>query len=68
MNNKALIVVDVTNAFTKIGPLSGEYGKKIIPNVVQAVQDAIDEGRDIIFTTDWHDEDDLEFKRFPNIL
>ncbi|HHY59371.1 MAG TPA: cysteine hydrolase [Clostridia bacterium] len=68
---KALLVIDMLNDFcTGHGVLArdGEgkvYAEPIIPFVAQKVQEALKEGWQVIFICDGHDEDDIEFRRFP---
>ncbi len=65
--NKLLIVVDMLNDFLKPdgGLYCGPTAEAIIPAVKAKVQEYVDNGEAIIFLADAHDEDDLEFKRFP---
>lgn len=64
---KILIVVDMLNDF--IDPdgklFIGETGLDIIEPVAAKVQEYRDNDNPIIFLCDNHEEDDLEFQRFP---
>lgn len=64
---KTLIVVDMLNDFLKPdGKLyCGPTAEAIIPGVVDVVKKYMADGNAIIFLADAHDEDDLEFERFP---
>lgn len=64
--NELLMVVDMQNDFvTKSGVLYFPKAEAIKPIVIDIVKDSMRKNRDIIFTKDWHEPDDLEFKRFP---
>ena len=67
MSRKTLIVVDMLNDFLKPdGKLyCGPTAEAIIPGVIALVQKYKDNDDVILFLADAHDEDDLEFKRFP---
>lgn len=69
---KLLIVVDMLNDFCHkdgvlaLSPVSGLfYGADIVPNVAGVVDRFRGAKDPIIWLGDWHDKDDLEFKRFP---
>jgi nicotinamidase-related amidase len=64
---KILIVVDMLNDFLKPdGKLyCGPTAEAIIPGVVDLVKKYKENKDVIIFLADAHDENDLEFKRFP---
>ncbi len=64
---KILIVVDMLNDFLKPdGKLyCGPTAEAIVPGVVELVRKYKDNDDVILFLADAHDEDDLEFKRFP---
>ena len=64
---KTLIVVDMLKDFLKPdGKLyCGPTAEAIIPGVVELVKKYKENGDVIIFLADAHDEDDLEFERFP---
>jgi nicotinamidase-related amidase len=65
--SKTLIVVDMLNDFLKPdGKLyCGPTAEAIIPGVVELVKKYKENKDVILFLADAHDEDDLEFKRFP---
>lgn len=59
----ALIIVDMQNDFVHPdGALYGEEGPKIIPTIATLAQRARQAGVKVVFTQDWHGEDDPEFK------
>ena len=64
---KTLIVVDMLNDFLKPdgGLYCGPTAEAIIPAVKAKVDEYFKNGDHIIFLADAHDEDDLEFNRFP---
>ena len=65
MPDRALIVVDVQEGFTRIGNLASPVCTEAIPRIVSIVESALDEGTPVIFTKDSHVENDLEFEMFP---
>ncbi len=50
---------------TKNGSLYFHQAEKVKPIVLDIVKERMKNGYALIFTKDWHDPDDLEFKRFP---
>ncbi len=67
MAKKGLIVVDMLKDFIEEdGALfCGDECRRIIPFVVETVEDMRNEGVTIIFLGDCHDENDKEFTLFP---
>lgn len=67
MSKKTLIVVDMLNDFLKPdGKLyCGPTAEAIVPAVKAKIDEYIIKGDNIIFLCDAHDEDDLEFEKFP---
>jgi len=66
MSKKLLIVVDMQNDFTT-GALRNEDAIAIIPNVVEKVKKALDEGTDVIFTRDTHHDDYMNTEEGRNL-
>jgi nicotinamidase/pyrazinamidase len=66
MSNVAL-VVDMVRGFLEPGHnlYCGDESRKIIPNIRQLLQRERQAGSEIIFLSDHHDPDDLEFQIFP---
>lgn len=64
---KVLIVVDMLKDFMMEGGalFLGKEALKIIPIIKAKIEQARKEGVMVIFLCDSHDENDLEFKRFP---
>ncbi len=63
---RVLIVVDMQNDFVaEKGALSSPAAREIVPFVRQKVQDALQNGYEVVFTLDTHLEDDAEFAKFP---
>ena len=61
-----LMVVDMQNDFvTKGGTLYFEKAEEVKPKVLDCVKEHVEKGANIVFTQDWHDENDEEFKLFP---
>ncbi len=67
MAKKALIVVDMLNDFVdeKGALYCGETVKPIVPFIRQRVNAWKDNGDLVVYLRDAHDEDDLEFEKFP---
>lgn len=62
--NSALIVIDMQNDFVrKDGALSVPGGERIIPPIKKLVREASKQNILIVFTQDWHEENDIEFTR-----
>ncbi|MDE5679617.1 MAG: cysteine hydrolase [Lachnospiraceae bacterium] len=55
---KALVVIDMQNDFIT-GVLGNDECRAVVPQVVKRVQEAIEDGRDIIFSQDTHQENYL---------
>ncbi len=66
MSKKVLIVVDMQNDFTT-GALRNEDAIAIIPDVVNKVKAAKEEGADIIFTRDTHTEEYMNTEEGANL-
>ena len=64
---KALIVVDMLNDFIdeKGALFIGPGGRDIIAPIAEKIRAARENGDIVMYLCDAHDEDDLEFKRFP---
>lgn len=61
-----LIVVDMLNDFVhKDGTLQFPFARGIVPFVKERVDTHRKKGNQVIYLCDAHDEDDLEFERFP---
>jgi len=67
MSKKGFIVVDMLKDFIKEkGALfCGNECRKIIPFIVDTLENMRDEGATVIFLGDCHDKDDKEFSLFP---
>ena len=65
MPDRALIVTDVQEGFTRIGNLASPVCEARIPAVVDIVREELAAGTSVVFTKDSHVEDDLEFRVFP---
>ena len=65
MGTKALIIVDMLNDFIdEKGTLyCGKTADAIVPEIKKRLDAARKRGDKIIYMTDSHDEDDVEFKR-----
>lgn len=62
---KALIVVDMVNGFIREGNMKDLGIEKIIPENKRLAEDFIKEDEGLIFIKDSHDENSVEFKKFP---
>ncbi|MDY6843328.1 MAG: isochorismatase family cysteine hydrolase [Thermodesulfobacteriota bacterium] len=64
---KALLVIDMVKDFLeKDGTLyCGDRAREIIPFVQKKIEEMRNQKAKIIFVTDTHEEDDLEFQIFP---
>ena len=60
-----LVVVDMVNGFINEGNLADKSINRITGNVVSLVEDAIQNGVNIIAFKDTHTENDVEFNSFP---
>ncbi len=64
--NDLLMVIDMQNDFvTKNGVLYFERAEFVKPVVLDIVRNRMSKNYTIILTQDWHEVEDLEFKRFP---
>lgn len=60
--NTALIVVDMQNDFAHPeGTLYTEEASRVVPVIRGMIEDARQNGVPVVFTQDWHGEDDPEF-------
>lgn len=57
---KQTVIIDMVNGFCKHGALADPKIMKIVPNILEEV-----ENTDITFVRDTHHEDDAEFRVFP---
>ena len=63
---KALIVVDAQYDFmTALGKLPVPGAQDIIETIRYCIEKAREKGMKVIYTQDWHAEQDIEFKIFP---
>ncbi len=61
-----LIVVDMINGFTKEGAMASSNILHIIPEIKDIAHEfSIDSNKGIMFIKDVHDDNSLEFKRYP---
>lgn len=67
MSDRVLLVIDMLKDFVDAGgALScGEPARRIVPLVVEKVKEFTRKGDKVVFIADAHEEDDLEFRRFP---
>lgn len=64
--DSALLVIDMLNDFIEDeGALVVPGAKRIVPRISQILADARSQGIAVIFITDSHREDDLEFNHWP---
>lgn len=67
MSREALIVVDMLKGFLEHGyPLfCGEDSRRIIPKIIQLLQQKSSEGAAVLYVCDQHAEKDPEFSMYP---
>jgi len=67
MKKKTLIIVDMLNDFVeeKGALYCGPDSRRIIPYIAERLALCRKQGGQVIFLQDAHDEDDLEFEKFP---
>ena len=64
--NKALIIIDMQNDFvTEKGKLPVSNAMKIVGTINRLRNSAHKNNIPVIYTTDWHKKDDIEFKDWP---
>jgi nicotinamidase/pyrazinamidase len=65
--SNVVLVVDMVRGFLEAGHnlYCGDESRKIIPSIRQLLQQERQAGSEIIFVSDHHDPDDLEFQIFP---
>jgi nicotinamidase-related amidase len=62
----ALLIIDMLNDFIEdTGALVVPGAKRIIPRIIQILEDARQQGIPVIYVTDSHREDDHEFRYWP---
>lgn len=62
----ALIVVDMQNDFVdEAGALHVEDAAETVPRIRELADRALDAGARLVYTQDWHSEDDREFDVWP---
>lgn len=62
---KAIIAVDMTNAFCRIGNLASERLDSVTPRILEYLEREEARGASLIFLVDTHKPDDPEFQMFP---
>ena len=60
-----LIVVDMVNGFVREGIMSSNNIERIIPGIKLLIKRTLSEDGSVAFIKDTHDENSLEFKKFP---
>ncbi|MBQ7307941.1 MAG: cysteine hydrolase [Clostridia bacterium] len=60
-----LVVIDMVNGFINQGALADNKIKKIVPLIIDNIENAKNKNMDIVAFKDCHSEDDEEFKIFP---
>jgi nicotinamidase/pyrazinamidase len=66
-SRRALLVMDMLNDLLDEGGAiyCGYWAERIIPKVIEAIEDHLKEDQPVIFLQDTHQEDDPEFALFP---
>lgn len=62
---KLLLVVDLNNGFTKQGAMADPFIQHIVPESRRLVKHFLKKGYMVGYIKDWHDEQSVEFKRYP---
>lgn len=62
---KLLIVVDMVNGFVREGAMADSYIEHTIPKQIELIENVIKAGEGLAFIKDNHEENCIEFKRFP---
>ena len=62
---RTLIVVDMVNGFIKEGNMKDRTIEKIIPENERLINEFIKEEEGLIFIKDCHEDNSIEFKKFP---
>ena len=65
--SNVVLVIDMVRGFLEPGHnlYCGDAAREIIPNVHRLLSEERESGSDILFLSDHHDPDDLEFQIFP---
>jgi nicotinamidase/pyrazinamidase len=63
--SELLVVTDMQNGFLREGNLASDQCLAVLPAVRQEVDDALADGRRVLFTADTHEINDAEFAVFP---
>ena len=65
--SNVVLVIDMVRGFMEPGHnlYCGDDSREIIPNVIQLLRRERDAGAQVLFVSDHHDPDDLEFQIFP---
>lgn len=62
---KLLVVVDMVNGFVKEGIMSDKFINHITPRIEELIKEMEKNNEGVAFIKDTHNEDSLEFKKFP---
>lgn len=62
--NKNVMVIDMLEGFTRIGPLASPNVEKLIPAQAKFLQ-RLPKNSNVVFLQDCHSPDDFELRRFP---
>ena len=65
--SNVVLVIDMVRGFLEPGHnlYCGDASREIIPNVIRLLRRERDAGSQVLFVSDHHDPDDLEFQIFP---
>lgn len=62
--DKILIIVDMVNGFVREGAMADKYIEHVIPEQIKLINNLSDM-KQLIFIKDAHEENSVEFKRYP---
>ncbi len=65
MKKKLFVVVDMVNGFVNFGALHDPYINRIVPGIKNLIEEALEQGNDVLDFRDCHSLTDKEFETYP---
>ncbi len=62
-----LLIVDMVNGFLKKGVLHDPNIGRIVPRIIELINEAHEKGYLVVFIDDTHEKDSVEHRRFPGL-
>lgn len=62
---RLLVVIDLVNGFVREGAMADKHIEHIIPESERLVNKFLEEGYEVVYVKEGHDENATEFKKFP---